>query len=209
MRGSYTVASCLALATAIATFAAPAYAQQPPTRVTEGPRGAAGDVVVIYGDRDSSDPGAYSVIGEQEIAETAANHPAEILNTVPGVNVQMNSGQELLVAIRSPVLPAGAGQGSFLILENGIPTRAPAFGNVNALFEVHHETAEAIEVVRDDGGGRDLGHVTGSLRRDGLLAGELVEVGGAVPVNRVEELLVAHVVEIGRASCRERVSSPV
>ena len=151
MRGFYTAASCLALATAMTAFVAPAYAQQPPTRVTEGPRGAAGDVVVIYGDRDSSDPGAYSVIGEQEIAETAANHPAEILNTVPGVNVQMNSGQELLVAIRSPVLPAGAGQGSFLILENGIPTRASGFGNVNALFEVHHETAEAIEVVRGPG----------------------------------------------------------
>jgi outer membrane receptor protein involved in Fe transport len=63
----------------------------------------------------------------------------------------MNSGQELLIAIRSPVLPAGAGQGSFLILENGVPTRAPGFGNVNALFEVHHETAEAIEVVRGPG----------------------------------------------------------
>ncbi|HPI47181.1 MAG TPA: TonB-dependent receptor [Hyphomonadaceae bacterium] len=152
MRGSYTAASWIALATAMTVFAGPAFAQQPPTRVaTEGAKGAVGDVVVIYGDRDSSDPGSYSVIGEQQIAETAANHPAEILNTIPGVNVQMNSGQELLVAIRSPVLPAGAGQGSFLILENGIPTRAPAFGNVNALFEVHHETADAIEVVRGPG----------------------------------------------------------
>lgn len=42
VRGSYTVASCFALATAMTTFAAPAYAQQPPTRVTEGPRGARG-----------------------------------------------------------------------------------------------------------------------------------------------------------------------
>ena len=63
----------------------------------------------------------------------------------------MNSGQELLVAIRSPVLPAGAGQGSFLILEDGVPTRASGFGNVNGLFELHHETAEAIEVVRGPG----------------------------------------------------------
>ena len=108
MRGSYTAASWIALATAMTVFAGPAFAQQPPTRVaTEGAKGAVGDVVVIYGDRDSSDPGSYSVIGEQQIAETAANHPAEILNTIPGVNVQMNSGQELLVAIRSPVLPAG------------------------------------------------------------------------------------------------------
>lgn len=136
----------------MAAFASPALAQQAPTRVTmEKPDDKPGDVVLIYGDRISTDPGAYSIVGEQEIADIAANHPAEILNTVPGVNVQMNSGQELLVAIRSPVLPAGAGQGSFLILENGIPTRAPAFGNVNALFEVHHETAEAIEVVRGPG----------------------------------------------------------
>ncbi len=112
---------------------------------------AGDDVVTIYGDREKSDPGAYSVIDSQTIEDVGANHPAEILNTVPGVNVQMNSGQELLVAIRSPVLPAGAGQGSFLILENGIPTRAPGFGNVNALFELHHETAEAIEVVRGPG----------------------------------------------------------
>src|SRR5262249_36484575 len=91
------------------------------------------------------------VVSQQTIEAVGANHPAEILNTVPGVNVQMNSGQELLIAIRSPVLPAGAGQGSFLILEDGIPTRAPGFGNVNALFELHHETAEDIEVVRGPG----------------------------------------------------------
>ena len=47
----------------------------------------------------------------------------------------MNSGQEHLIAIRSPVLTGGAGQGSFLILENGVPTRSPAFGNVNSLIE--------------------------------------------------------------------------
>ena len=63
----------------------------------------------------------------------------------------MNSGQEHLIALRSPVLTGGAGQGSFLILQNGLPTRSPAFGNVNALFEIHHETAEAIEIVRGPG----------------------------------------------------------
>lgn len=131
-------------------FASPAYAQagpMPDSRPTAGAEGST-DVVVVYGDRLSNDPGAYSVIDGETIVDVAANHPAEILNTVPGVNVQMNSGQELLIAIRSPVLPSGAGQGSFLLLENGVPTRAPGFGNVNALFEVHHETAEAIEVVR-------------------------------------------------------------
>lgn len=106
------------------------------------------DVVTIYGDRKQTDPGSYSTIDAATIADVGANTPAEILNTVPGVNIQMNSGQEMLVSIRSPVLPAGAGQGSFLILEDGVPIRAAAFGNVNELFEVHHETAEQIEVVR-------------------------------------------------------------
>jgi outer membrane receptor protein involved in Fe transport len=109
---------------------------------------ALADVIVVYGDRRSDDPGAYSVIDGVQVETLRADHPAEILNTVPGVNVQMNSGQEHLIAIRSPVLTGGAGQGSFLLLESGVPLRAPAFGNVNALFELHHETAEAIEVVR-------------------------------------------------------------
>ena len=153
MRARYSAASWAVLAIAAGAFCAPVWAQTPVADPAPkaAPAPAEGDVVVVYGDRLSNDPGAYSVIDGQTIVDIAANHPAEILNTVPGVNVQMNSGQELLIAIRSPVLPAGAGQGSFLLLENGVPTRAPGFGNVNALFEVHHETAEAIEVVRGPG----------------------------------------------------------
>ncbi len=141
------------MAMAMGAFAAPAIGQDAagPRVTLAEPAPADADVITIYGDRLSDDPGAYSVIDEETIANIAANHPAEILNTIPGVNVQMNSGQELLIGLRSPVLPAGAGQGSFLILENGIPTRAPGFGNVNALFELHHETAQAIEVVRGPG----------------------------------------------------------
>ena len=153
VRAAYTAASWISMAMAIGAFSAPAGAQgiTKPQVNMASPAPADGDVVTIYGDRLSTDPGAYSVVDQRTIDDVAANHPAEILNTVPGVNVQMNSGQELLIGLRSPVLPAGAGQGSFLILENGVPTRAPGFGNVNALFEVHHETAEAIEVVRGPG----------------------------------------------------------
>ncbi|MDZ4762792.1 MAG: TonB-dependent receptor [Alphaproteobacteria bacterium] len=138
------------MALTVATgWATPAFAQQPSLpRPVSAPLSPVSDVILVYGDRLVGDPGSYSVIGTEDIAAVYANHPAEVLNMVPGVNVQMNSGQELLIAIRSPVLPAGAGQGSFLILENGVPIRAPAFGNVNALFELHHETAEAIEIVR-------------------------------------------------------------
>lgn len=109
------------------------------------------DPVNVWVDRRSNDPGAQSVIDAASIAETAADRPAEILNQAPGVNIQMNSGQEHLIAIRSPVLTGGAGQGSFLILENGVPTRSPAFGNVNSLIEPHLEVAAGIEVVRGPG----------------------------------------------------------
>ena len=133
VRGMYSASSWIALAAATVAFCGAGLRNRRRNR-------AASDT-----DRTSSHsstPTASSRIrapipssAPKTIQAVAANHPAEILNTVPGVNVQMNSGQELLVAIRSPVLPAGAGQGSFLILENGIPTRAAGFGNVNALFE--------------------------------------------------------------------------
>ncbi|MFN7178938.1 TonB-dependent receptor [Hyphomonas sp.] len=107
--------------------------------------------VETLGDRPSAAPGSRAVLDAELIAETAADRPAEILNQAPGVNIQMNSGQEHLIAIRSPVLSGGAGQGSFLILENGVPVRSPAFGNVNSLIEPHHEVASQIEIVRGPG----------------------------------------------------------
>ena len=107
--------------------------------------------VMVYGDRTAAQPGSVATLDEEIIDEVNADHPAQILNELPGVNIHINSGQEHLLAIRSPVLTGGAGQGSFLVLQNGVPTRSPAFGNVNSLFEIHHETAEAIEVVRGPG----------------------------------------------------------
>lgn len=107
--------------------------------------------VTVFGDRSPDQPGSNAFADADAVADALADHPAEILNTLPGVNIQMNSGQEHLIAIRSPVLTGGAGQGSFLILENGVPTRSPAFGNVNSLMEPHHEVANAIEVVRGPG----------------------------------------------------------
>ena len=142
--------SALAL---VAALQAPAYAQQGPADPQAGAEGKTviPQVVTIYADRQASDPGSVSVIDTRTIESIAPNTPAEILNSVPGVNIQMNSGQENLIALRSPVLPGGAGQGSFLVLENGLPTRAPGFGNVNELFELQYETAGAIEVVRGPG----------------------------------------------------------
>ncbi|MGB6231822.1 MAG: TonB-dependent receptor [Litorimonas sp.] len=78
-------------------------------------------------------------------------HPAEALNAVAGVNIHRGSGQEHLTAIRSPVLTGGAGAGSFLFLENGVPLRAAGFANVNGLFEAGTEFARQVEVVKGPG----------------------------------------------------------
>ena len=54
-------------------------------------------------------------------SETVNLFPVEMLNRAPGVHIHRGSGQEHLTAIRSPVLVGGAGAGSFLYLEDGIP----------------------------------------------------------------------------------------
>ena len=113
------------------------------------------DPVVITGTRiaqpASELAGNTAVLEADEITLTSHDNPAELLNRLPGVYVHSNDGQEHLTAIRSPVLTGGAGQGSFLYLEDGIPLRATGWGNVNGLFDAHFETADRIEVVRGPG----------------------------------------------------------
>ena len=92
---------------------------------------------------------AVDILSEGETLSIV--HPAEALNRSAGVNIHRGSGQEHLTAIRSPVLTGGAGAGSFLFLENGIPTRAAGFGNVNGLFESATEFAEQVEVFKGPG----------------------------------------------------------
>ena len=88
---------------------------------------------------------------EDAIDLVDADHPAELLNRAPGVALHRGSGVEHLTAIRSPVLTGGAGAGSFLYLEDGVPLRAAGFANVNGLFEGVSELAQSVEVVRGPG----------------------------------------------------------
>ncbi len=90
-------------------------------------------------------------VSEQDIDLVRPDHVSEVLNRVSGVNIQHGNGQESLTSIRSPVLTGGAGAGSFLYLEDGIPLRAAGFANVNGFFEVNYEQAGGIEVVRGPG----------------------------------------------------------
>jgi outer membrane receptor protein involved in Fe transport len=117
---------------------------------------AAQDEIVVTAERRAQlaaeVPASVARLGEDEIDRIGADHASEIFARVPGVLIHRGSGQEHLTAIRSPVLTGGAGAGSFLFLENGVPLRSAGFANVNALFEAHTEIASAIEVLRGPGG---------------------------------------------------------
>jgi len=112
-----------------------------------------GDIVVAKGVQVES---AQQVETIDVILPTALEgltlaHPAEILNSVAGVNIHRGSGQEHLTAIRSPVLTGGAGAGSFLYALDGVPLRAAGFANVNGLLEAPTEIASRIEVFKGPG----------------------------------------------------------
>ncbi|VAV88546.1 TonB-dependent receptor [hydrothermal vent metagenome] len=95
--------------------------------------------------------GSIFVLDQNRLQQVSSVHPAELLNEVSGVNIHRNSGQEHLTAIRSPVLTGGAGAGSFLYLQDGVPLRAAGFANVNGLFESAIELAQSVEVTKGPG----------------------------------------------------------
>ena len=123
--------------------------------IIKSPEPDLGGEIIVTATRQAEPEQAYagsiSVIGPNEIDAVLPVHPAEILNQVSGVNIHRGSGQEHLTAIRSPVLTGGAGAGSFLYLEDGIPLRAAGFANVNGLFEGMEELAGSMEVVKGPG----------------------------------------------------------
>jgi outer membrane receptor for Fe3+-dicitrate len=78
-----------------------------------------------------------------EIARIAPQHAQELFVRIPGTWASRGSGQEQLLAIRSPVLAGTGACGAFLVLEQGIPIRPAGFCNVNQLFELPLELAGA------------------------------------------------------------------
>ena len=153
-------------------FAAPAWGQDPSERLIEfipGP-GEPGCEAYIHGcvlrnrveeffvdgiydsSRTTFDTSvSVDVLTDETLDKISLIHPAEALNTVAGVNIHRGSGQEHLTAMRSPVLTGGAGAGSFLYLEDGVPLRAAGFANVNGLFEAGSEFAGKMEVFKGPG----------------------------------------------------------
>ncbi len=120
------------------------------------PAQADDDAIVVTAERREQSarlvPASVSTVGAAELQRIGADHASEILNRSAGVLIHRGNGQEHLTAIRSPVLTGGAGAGSFLFLEDGVPLRSAGFANVNALLEATTETAARIEVVRGPSG---------------------------------------------------------
>ena len=118
--------------------------------------GLRADEIVVTAERREQSakeaPESIAVIGAAEIARINADHVSEILDRAPGVYINRGNGVEYLTSIRSPVLTGGAGAGSFLFLENGVPLRSAGFANINELYEAHTEIADRVEVVRGPGG---------------------------------------------------------
>ncbi|MEQ8405352.1 MAG: TonB-dependent receptor [Oceanicaulis sp.] len=158
---------------ALPCFTAPVMAQAPD-----------GDVIVVTAARaeESRDAAAapVAVMGEAEIERLGAHHMAEALNRLPGVFIHRGNGVEHLTAIRSAVLSGGAGAGSFLYLEDGIPLRAPGFANINGLMEAADGLAGRIEVIRGPGsavyGSNALHGLVNVITPDPEEAGRLLEV---------------------------------
>ena len=96
-------------------------------------------------------PASVTRIDTQTLTLLGATHYSEAANRVAGVYVQRGSGQESLVAIRSPVLTGAGACGAFLAAEDGFAIRPIGSCNVNDLFEVNTEQAAAIEVLRGPG----------------------------------------------------------
>jgi outer membrane receptor protein involved in Fe transport len=85
-------------------------------------------------------------IDAQEIDNIFHDHVQELLTRTPSVSMHRGSGQESLLAIRSPVLTGAGACGAFLVMEDDIPVRPAGFCNVNQLFEVHTEQAGRVDV---------------------------------------------------------------
>ena len=85
---------------------------------------------------------------EDRIHLTNPLHISELGAAAAGTWFSRGNGQENLTAIRSPVLTGPGACGSFLVLEDGIPTRPTGFCNINEMLEVPSEIAHAVEIIR-------------------------------------------------------------
>lgn len=92
----------------------------------------------------SETPATVSVISERDIKNIRPAHPGEVMRQVPGVFVNVTSGEGHQTSIRQPLTTAPV----YLYLEDGIPTRSTGFFNHNAMYEINLPQSAGIEVIK-------------------------------------------------------------
>lgn len=111
------------------------------------------EVITVTGTRDEARLGdtaaSIGILDQQTIKDINAPHSADLLNRIPGVFINQlgSTGQGTSAAIRQPITTNPV----YLYLENGVPTRSPAFFNHNALYEVNVAQAKGVEVTKGPG----------------------------------------------------------
>jgi outer membrane receptor protein involved in Fe transport len=127
----------------------------PPVNAADAPRDEQLEETIVTATRRTQSileiPGGVARIPGDDLELLAPTHSSEAVNRAAGAMIQRGSGEESLIALRSPVLTGAGACGAFLILEDSIPIRPIGFCNVNELFELDFEQAQAIEVLRGPG----------------------------------------------------------
>ncbi|MDH5179552.1 MAG: TonB-dependent receptor [Gammaproteobacteria bacterium] len=127
------------------------------------------------------------VIGADDLQDVKPSHPAEIMERVPGVHVNVTGGEGHMTAIRQPLTT----KPMYLYLEDGIPTRSTGFFNHNALYEINLPQSDRIEVLKGPGsalyGSDAIGAVVNAQTRPAPLKpeAEVVMEGGEFGFQRL------------------------
>jgi len=107
--------------------------------------------VTVTGTREKQSraetPATVDAIPGAVIRDSMPVHPAQIMQEVPGVWVNVTSGEGHQTAIRQPLTTNPV----YLYLEDGVPTRSTGFFNHNALYEINLPQAAEIEVIKGPG----------------------------------------------------------
>lgn len=122
--------------------------------------------------------GNISRVEKRQLDLINHEHINQTLARVPGSWISRGNGQEHLTAIRSPVLTGAGSCGAFLIMQDGISSRAPGLCNANQLFDLNTEQAKTLEVVRGPGGA-----YYGSNAVHGIINLITADIADAIPSN--------------------------
>ncbi|MCC7415582.1 MAG: TonB-dependent receptor [Acidobacteria bacterium] len=113
-------------------------------------------------------PVTIDTVGGEVLEELKPTHPSQVMSQVPGVWVNVTSGEGHQTAIRQPLTTSPV----YLYLEDGVPTRSTGFFNHNALYEVNVSAAEGVEVTKGPGsalyGSDAIGGVVNVVTRSAL-----------------------------------------